>query len=694
MKLIKQVEIKHFRSFLGTPQKYETTICDLADLNIFSGSNDSGKSNILRALNIFFNDEISHETPFAFERDFFSGKKDAGHRVVEITISFDLSTDRKRDKFLPEKFKISKFYNRDGFRNYLYSFSLKEKTGEIRVDSRAENNESLKQFFLPKDPTEDDQNSAGKREWNYRVKFSGFLNKSISFEYVPAIRDKNFFAQLFGRVITRIKNNEDKRIAELKKEKNKINNWQNTLKNKTEKKEFKENIKSSDWRSIRLKEIDDTMMKEGRFASAIVSLEDEINKYSQGLISSISFLNSEFKIGKNLQGFFEGFDVGTGAEKSISLSLRGDGIQAKYVPKILNFLSDIDGEKKYFIWGFEEPENSAEYRNQQALAKELRENFSKNKQIFITTHSEEFLQLYDGPEIKKEMRSANLYHVKKMSDADYEEYSQVFLFDVDNNEFEFANQKTRLEDDLGQSYLRAKYSKELKNREDLFLKEKMDIQKENQKLQALLIQNNKPLLFVEDTYDDLYKIAWLKLAGKVHSKAKFAAVFEEESPFLIFKAEGATCLAGFLRMKNADFLKNRKIVGLFDFDQTGVNQFKSLSNETYWNEPALGDKHSGLYKKRSDHPCFYTLLLPIPDRLKSLADLAWPSFVEIENLLPHSFLLNNTFATEEKTTGNTTYLKINENKKTKISEKVFDLSADDFNDFKPLFEKINSLLEI
>lgn len=364
-------------------------------MNIFSGANDSGKSNILRVLNLFFNDEVAYGQPFDFEREFFIGKKNAGHKVIEIKVSFDLSADRKRDKFLPEKFTISKFYDRTGFRNYLYSFELKEKatSGEIVVDSRSEMNGDLYNLFVPEKATEQELQAAKKREWVYRVKFSGFLNKSVSFEYVPAIRDKNFFAQLFGRVITQIKHNEDSKISELLKEKNKILNWEKTVQNKTEKKDFKENIRTAAWREQRLAEIEKTSKIEARLAVTINGLEDEINLYSKNLLSSISFLESEFKIGKNLQDFFEGFDVGTGNEKSISLALRGDGVQAKFVPKILNFLSEIDSEKKYFIWGFEEPENSAEYKNQQQLANEFKQLFSISKQIFVTTHSEEFFTI-------------------------------------------------------------------------------------------------------------------------------------------------------------------------------------------------------------------------------------------------------------------------------------------------------------
>lgn len=694
MKLIEKIEITHFRSFLGTPKKYEIVIDKLSDLNIFSGSNDSGKSNILRVLNVFFNNEISHGIPLDFERDFFWGKRNANHKVIEISVSFNLSNDSKRDKFLPEKFKISKFFDRNGFRNSVYSFILKEKSREIKVDSRAENNKEIYKIFIPDKASNSEKEAAEKREWNYRVKFSGFLNKSISFEYVPAIRDRNFFSQLFGRVITRIKYNEDQKIKELQKEANKIINWEKTLKNKTERKDFLSNLKTSTWRKQRISEIEASTKKESKLAASILKLEEEINNYSSGLLSSINFLDSEFKIGKNLQDFFEGFEVGTGTEKSIMLSLRGDGIQAKFVPKILDFLSMIDEEKKYFLWGFEEPENSAEYKNQQQLAKEFKNNFSEKKQIFITTHSEEFLQLYDGIEIEKDVRTSNLYHVKKIENKEYGNYSQIFLFDVDKNEFEFANQKSVLDDDLGQSYLRAKFSKELIELERKFISEIESIQIENEKLSEALKQNNKPMVFFEDTYDEIYKIAWLKMNNKVFTDKNIKSVFEKECPFSIFKAEGASNLEGFLRMKNTDYLKDRKIIGLFDFDQTGVEKFKNIKNTTYWRVEIKGNKSEGFYKKRSDHSCFYAALIPVPKDLEHIADLNYPSFIEIENLLPQSFLLSKNFAEEKITTGNTEYLKIKDDKKNAIWKSAIKLDKIDFVNFEPLFNTISNLFSL
>jgi AAA15 family ATPase/GTPase len=70
MDIIDKIEIRHFRSFDGGTGQPRVLIQDLGDLNVFSGANDSGKSNVLRALNLFFNNEISPGVRFEKERDF------------------------------------------------------------------------------------------------------------------------------------------------------------------------------------------------------------------------------------------------------------------------------------------------------------------------------------------------------------------------------------------------------------------------------------------------------------------------------------------------------------------------------------------------------------------------------------------------------------------------------------------------
>lgn len=83
MILITKVTISGFRSF-STDE-----ITDLGHLNVLVGKNSSGKSNVLRALNLFFNNEVDPGQKLSFERDLF----DSGQRrkkQLKVTVEFTL----------------------------------------------------------------------------------------------------------------------------------------------------------------------------------------------------------------------------------------------------------------------------------------------------------------------------------------------------------------------------------------------------------------------------------------------------------------------------------------------------------------------------------------------------------------------------------------------------------------------------
>lgn len=83
MKIIEKIEIKHFRSFDWSRGQKKVEIIDLQDVNIFSGKNDSGKSNILRALNLFFNNEVAPGVPFDLKRDLSKIQRDRSDKKAE-----------------------------------------------------------------------------------------------------------------------------------------------------------------------------------------------------------------------------------------------------------------------------------------------------------------------------------------------------------------------------------------------------------------------------------------------------------------------------------------------------------------------------------------------------------------------------------------------------------------------------------
>lgn len=61
--LIQQIEITNFRSI-------KSAKINCSEYNLFCGLNDVGKSNILKALNLFFNQETDFKTPFDFSVDY------------------------------------------------------------------------------------------------------------------------------------------------------------------------------------------------------------------------------------------------------------------------------------------------------------------------------------------------------------------------------------------------------------------------------------------------------------------------------------------------------------------------------------------------------------------------------------------------------------------------------------------------
>lgn len=218
------------------------------------------------------------------------------------------------------------------------------------------------------------------------------------------------------------------------------------------------------------------------------------------------------------------------------------------------------------------------------------------------------------------------------------------------------------------------------------------------------VLREKPVLLVEDKYFQIYKIAYLKtceLCSEEITGSNFDELFEKYANFSIHTWEGARWVAWFLRQKD-EFLNKNIVIGLFDFDKEGRENFYLLSDEKFWKEDVggkkgekiYGSKELWLYKKRQDKANFYAMLLPIPERLDSVANVSWSNFisyVEIENLLPENFLLDNNLV-DEKNEPCWRVLKIKKDVKESLWKKLFEIEKEDFKDFKPIFETIEKII--
>ncbi len=321
MKLIERIEIKYFRSFGEKSVK----IIELKDLNIFSGSNDVGKSNVLKALNLFFNNIISIEEPFDLRKDLSILQRTRSEKKVEnkrITRTKEDPYVSQRDLFVkvkifftreisydksttPEKFWVERTWGKNGF--------MKQTTNIIAA-------------YKKKNKREPTQNQAA----GVQGQLTQFLN-SIYFEYIPAVKDRKFLQYLFTKL-----------------------------------------QKSLFDRDNTFKETSDEI--NSRIGGTTKDLFNEF-KDKTGV-------DAQFTVPESLIDFFTTINVST--ENGISLYSRGDGIQARFIPAILN---EISKGKKNVIWGFEEPENSYEYRNAELLAQDFLNNYSNSKKPPLKTEA-------------------------------------------------------------------------------------------------------------------------------------------------------------------------------------------------------------------------------------------------------------------------------------------------------------------
>lgn len=155
--LIKKIEITNFRSI-------QYCLIDCSEYNLFCGQNDVGKSNILKALNLFFNQRTDFETPFNFGVDYNK------YSLAEA------QTSKKKKQFI--KVKIT-FKTPQSYRSI-------------------QNTE----FFIEKTFDRNDKTGVGTIKYSEestkaRSAISRILNQ-IRFVYIPALKGKEVIQYLLG----------------------------------------------------------------------------------------------------------------------------------------------------------------------------------------------------------------------------------------------------------------------------------------------------------------------------------------------------------------------------------------------------------------------------------------------------------------------------------------------------------------
>ena len=592
--MIERIEIMYFRSI------YKVTIRDINELNVFTGKNDVGKSNVLKALNLFFNNFISEEGDYSFFENYNLKRLDEvrkdtikGRQFIQISVTFGRGNSSVAT--LPKRFTITKRWLRDSVTP------------------------------IVSDDVERQMKSEGKK-YTDRSKSSvtRYMN-SCKFIYVPAIKDEKLFAKMIAKLQESV--------------------FENKL-------------------------------------SKDISLIESMNEVASHVSSATEALSEEFYLATSVKSSIEtptsvgelyrSLNILTkSGDNSVMLKNRGDGIQVRYLPSIINYLA-INSYNR-FIWGFEEPENSLEFNMARRMANDFYNSYRKNSQIFLTTHSPAFIDL---------------------GNMEYGSGYRCFLKDFCTTIYSFdkAKDEILLSEELGYAYI----LQEQYNEYNKMVKELETQKKKVSDLRSELSMIQQPVLLTEGKTDAMIlNTAWAKIYNRPCPYKILSCSLTNEGK----EKGGCGILANILKSVRHD--DNKITIGLFDNDNEGVKAYSLDANYK------LADSNS--YKKHITGKGYAFLLPASTEELRTIAER---QSLCIEFMFSHDdiikevdgkkLIINPPIAVTiikgvemSKTECSDAWYMGDIDKSTKMvfAEKIVPtLPKESFNNFIPIFNLIDSIL--
>lgn len=371
---LKLLRLRNFRGY-----RNETEI-SFNDLTAFVGQNDTGKSSILEALEIFFNNKV-----VKIEKDDLNvDAADAGENKIEITCIFSqLPTQLIIDAAYPTTLQSEYLVNSDGELEIkkVFTCSAKNPTEKVYIVANhptVQNGSDL--LSLKRTDLRTRANQINVPPENY----NGNINSSLRAAIWNHLGDLN---------LARVELQVDKEDA--KEAWSYIEKWmpQFAL--------FKSDRESSDSD----KEVTDPMKV--AVDSAIAELTQELAAIQASVkakaievadrtLAKLQEMNPA--LANELTPYFKAdpkwnglFNLTLASDKNIPINKRGSGVRRLIV---LNFFR-AEAERRRseknsqaIIYAFEEPENSQHPNHQEMLIKAFQElSETNNTQVFLTTHN-------------------------------------------------------------------------------------------------------------------------------------------------------------------------------------------------------------------------------------------------------------------------------------------------------------------
>lgn len=584
--LITKIEIISFRSI-------ERIAIPVKEINIFSGSNDIGKSNILKAINLFFNNQTDFLKPLKFEDDYNKVSRAKAQRstkmkqLIKVRIHLNPPTSYKTLTGEKNVF-IERQFDRDGERFERYSTEDRKKKASIK-----------------------------------RI-----INK-VKYVYIPALKGEDVLQYLLSLI------GEQQLITD-----NDILSLNDSISNKT-------------------KDLKDILNNSGIQIGTNFGLPTLLSDFWQKLSVNTAYEQFE-KLDTDIKGSNKKGKLNP-SQYTISLLNRGEGIKSKYIPPLLQWLDNNDKAKE-FIWGIDEPENSLEFGLSDKLARLFFNDYSVSNQIFLTSHSLAFI----NPPI-------NITIQPKVFKILKDEYGATQWQDM--NDLFKKQTKYKLYDELGIILAQKEFIEEYRN-----------VVNEKEQLKTKIESYTLPILVVEGKTDKwIIERAWQALNPNttmpfdIYPSGLYINVNESEG--------NADQARRSIELISPMIDENKTIIGLFDNDREGNEQFKGLSKRIFENHTASN------YTRKHKTKNIYGQLLPVPENRQSfVGDKIIQRFLEIEHYFDDA-VLNQFKLKGDKVVPDSTVFNIKSNNKTMFAqESISNLNNQKFNNFTILFEKLNELI--
>jgi predicted ATP-dependent endonuclease of OLD family len=333
IKLI-SIEIENYRSIVGTPLKLE-----FSNFTSIVGPNNCGKSNILRALQLFFTGQVDG---YPYTSDFDYPKNSAVSNKAQTKITVTLSYGPAKDIYIQKSLT-----------------ELEAGSDQIRLDddlismrlSYSKNGAESWQFLGKKGARNI------KKELIAKVRES--VRRSVAFKYIPVGRDsaaditEEIGLELIGTIFS---------------------GWSGAAKQRSE--------------------INDSI------ATMLQTLKPSLAASSTAVTNSMASVFNEIKNLElqlpfsNLEEMLPNLKPVLRDTAETGLRSKGAGIQTSSLLFLLKYLADNYPKHQYtrktFIWAIEEPESFLHPTKQRAMAEVLL-NFSSEVQTLITTHCPHFV---------------------------------------------------------------------------------------------------------------------------------------------------------------------------------------------------------------------------------------------------------------------------------------------------------------